>query len=71
MKAYISVLFIQVDGGWSDWSGYNQCAVSCGDGTMARTRVCDNPEPNNGGNNCTGDGIETKGCNAGLCPGKL
>ncbi|KAI8502563.1 hypothetical protein Bbelb_192650, partial [Branchiostoma belcheri] len=55
-----------INGGWSAWSVWAECSVSCGTGTgsQARTRHCDNPEPQFGGNNCTGDAQETKPCNA-------
>lgn len=63
-------LFIAVDGGWSDWSEFSQCSVTCGGGKMARSRVCDNPLPQHGGNNCTGAEKEIERCNTYSCPGK-
>ncbi|XP_078700036.1 apolipoprotein(a)-like [Branchiostoma floridae x Branchiostoma belcheri] len=55
-----------INGGWSAWSVWTECSVSCGTGTgsQARTRSCDNPEPQFGGNNCTGDAQETRPCNS-------
>jgi hypothetical protein len=45
--------------------------VTCGDGNQTRTRLCNNPEPANGGQNCSGTNIdtETKICTGGApCP---
>ena len=51
----IMLLFI-VDGGWSDWSTWNDCSVECGKGETSRTRECVNPAPQYGGNLCQMDG---------------
>ena len=51
----IILLFI-VDGGWSDWSTWNDCSVECGKGETSRTRECVNPAPQYGGNLCQMDG---------------
>ncbi|KAI8502229.1 hypothetical protein Bbelb_198170 [Branchiostoma belcheri] len=64
-----------VDGDWSDWVD-GECSVTCDDGEMTQTRTCDNPEPANGGAECTlEDGIttgltedRTVSCNLGNCP---
>eukprot|EP00058_Branchiostoma_floridae_P016888 XP_002602376.1 hypothetical protein BRAFLDRAFT_97997 [Branchiostoma floridae] len=64
-----------VDGGWSDWVD-GECSVTCGSGTLTRTRDCDNPAPANGGTDCTlTDGTtgltETESgvpCNEDPCP---
>ncbi|KAI8494532.1 hypothetical protein Bbelb_277580 [Branchiostoma belcheri] len=62
------------DGGWSDWVD-GDCSVSCGDGVMTQTRTCTNPEPANGGAQCTREdgtrGLDedrTESCNQGACP---
>ncbi|KAK7454681.1 hypothetical protein BaRGS_00039564, partial [Batillaria attramentaria] len=41
-----------VDGGWSCWTDWGPCSVTCGEGTRTRTRTCDNPPPSNGGADC-------------------
>ncbi|XP_058943143.2 probable endochitinase [Pocillopora verrucosa] len=57
-----------VDGGWSDWSVWGPCTVTCGGGTQARNRSCTNPPPSNGGKKCTGPDTETQQCQTMICP---
>ena len=53
----LNVIYINfiVDGGWSGWNTHTQCSRTCGDGIMKRARLCDNPEPQNGGKVCPGN----------------
>ena len=60
-----------VNGGWGEWSSWQDCPVSCDGGTQERSRVCNNPEPDFGGDDCTLDGssdLETQACNENPCP---
>lgn len=57
-----------VDGGWSEWSEYGHCSVSCGGGTRSRVRACDGPAPLNGGRDCLGPAVESESCNEQACP---
>ncbi|KAK7506180.1 hypothetical protein BaRGS_00002292, partial [Batillaria attramentaria] len=58
-----------VDGQWGDWSPYGACTASCGSsGFMVRTRVCNNPEPANGGDYCFGSWFEAASCPNISCP---
>ncbi|XP_048584555.1 SCO-spondin isoform X2 [Nematostella vectensis] len=43
-----------VHGGWSEWTTWSPCSVSCSNGTISRTRHCSNPSPKYGGKNCSG-----------------
>ncbi|XP_068693813.1 SCO-spondin-like isoform X2 [Montipora foliosa] len=53
-----------VDGGWSEWSGWTDCSVTCGNGTKSRARNCNNPAPIAGGRHCKGLSEDVKSCNA-------
>jgi len=56
-------------GNWGAWSNYSDCSVSCGgEGTQIRTRLCNNPAPQNGGANCSGTDTNSQTCNNGACP---
>lgn len=57
----------KIDGWWSSWSGWSACSLSCGWWVQNRTRVCNNPLPQNGGNNCVWSPIETQSCNTQSC----
>jgi hypothetical protein len=41
--------------------------VTCGGGSQSRSRLCDNPTPQYGGANCSGNGTETQDCNTNSC----
>ncbi|XP_078681317.1 cartilage intermediate layer protein 2-like isoform X1 [Branchiostoma floridae x Branchiostoma belcheri] len=62
---------VQVDGGWSDWSSWSQCDVTCGGGTQYRDRTCDNPLPENGGAGCDGDSRQIRSCADVPCTGQV
>ncbi|KAL7059510.1 hypothetical protein AAHC03_013996 [Spirometra sp. Aus1] len=61
-------LKVQIPGGWSEWLPWQACSVPCGRGIQVRERVCDNPEPKNGGSYCLGDASETRSCLQKFCP---
>ncbi|XP_065207544.1 A disintegrin and metalloproteinase with thrombospondin motifs adt-1-like [Planococcus citri] len=67
-----------INGGWSGWSPYSECASSClhGDndglnagsiGIMVASRRCNNPRPENGGEMCAGNDQKYKTCTAQQC----
>ena len=59
-----------INGGYSEWTEFSHCTVSCGNGTRQRTRSCSNPQPRHGGSNCShlGSNIEVVSCNTNFCP---
>ncbi|KAH3755662.1 hypothetical protein DPMN_190360 [Dreissena polymorpha] len=57
-----------VNGGWSMWSAFGICDVTCGNGTMTRTRQCNNPKPLNGGEDCQGPSLNNADCLLNSCP---
>ena len=58
-----------VHGNWSVWSQWSECSTTCGTGTQDRERECNNPAPQYGGDNCTGESSETRACpDLPLCP---
>ena len=62
-----------VNGGYSPWSDWTQCTVTCGGGESMRTRQCTNPIPEFGGKDCSslGTSSETMKCKNDPCPGKF
>ena len=66
-----SYAFLLVDGGWSSWSSFSACTLSCGGGTKTRSRTCSNPFPQHGGRSCQGSRFERQPCNTQPCPGNF
>ena len=60
---------IAVHGNWSEWSEWDACPVTCGGSEQRRSRNCDNPSPEYGGNDCTGESEEFRPCNELPCAG--
>ncbi|XP_045179391.2 uncharacterized protein LOC123539003 [Mercenaria mercenaria] len=58
-----------VDGGWSQWSDWGSCDVTCGKGVQTRVRTCANPAPAFGGLDCVGNATDTRECTIRHCPG--
>ena len=57
----------QVPGGWDTWSKWTECSKKCNGGTRSRERICNNPKPENGGEECEGEPEESIGCNEDAC----
>ena len=76
----------KVHGNWGSWEPWGSCSVTCANGTQTRTRLCDDPKPMFGGDNCTSNSSWTEmwnadnntmeatdyqDCDEGPCPSKL
>ena len=68
----MSYFMVIVDGGYSEWSEFTDCSVSCGGGIKTRSRTCTNPVPKYFGRNCSilGLPVETLKCQTQPCPSK-
>uniref|UniRef100_H9GNM8 SCO-spondin n=1 Tax=Anolis carolinensis TaxID=28377 RepID=H9GNM8_ANOCA len=56
-------------GGWGSWGQWTPCTVSCGGGMRSRTRACDSPAPQGGGDYCEGPPTQLEACGLNPCPG--
>ena len=59
-----------VNGNWGPWID-GECGVTCGVGSRARSRNCDSPAAQHGGEECAGSRLDVVPCDAGPCPSKL
>ncbi|XP_045165423.2 coadhesin-like [Mercenaria mercenaria] len=58
-----------VDGGWTVWGNWSSCSITCGTGTITRSRSCTNPPTRGTGKPCDGLGVENKTCSVATdCP---
>ena len=59
-----------IHGGYSQWSNFTECSVTCGGGKKTRVRTCTEPTPQHAGRNCSylGAADETRRCNTHFCP---
>ncbi|XP_071808505.1 netrin receptor UNC5C-like isoform X2 [Asterias amurensis] len=55
-------VLVYVHGGWTPWSQWTECDVTCGTGLKQRARACTNPSPKNGGHVCTGKVTQAVPC---------
>ena len=60
---------VSVDGGWSEWTVWTDCSVTCGTGSQSRSRTCNNPVPVSNGLDCDGELTDTQVCTAFPCDG--
>ena len=51
-----------VDGRWSNWGSWSSCSRTCGTGVKRRGRGCDDPQPQNGGDDCSGSDEQINYC---------
>merc|ERR1712001_703267 len=53
-----------VDGNWGSWNAWENCTENCGSGVSNRTRLCNDPLPQFGVANCTGNSTLSEEWNA-------
>ncbi|XP_060554416.1 thrombospondin-1-like [Ruditapes philippinarum] len=58
-----------VHGGWSQWTTWGSCSVTCGVGMQRRDRSCSKPYPTLFGDHCFGDSRDDRVCIPGACSG--
>ena len=59
-----------VDGNWSEWSLWEECSRTCGQGNRTRIRTCSKPPAQHGGRPCEGKAVEVIMCSVRPCPGE-
>lgn len=59
-----------VEGNWSEWSFWEECSRTCGQGNRTRVRTCSNPPAQHGGKQCEGNAVEVIMCSVRPCPGQ-
>ena len=76
MDSYHVVIWISIysdPGEWTSWEG--MCSVTCGEGTITKTRVCDSipgsPPPPGCEPTCEGLYTVNEVCRGPCCPSKL
>ncbi|XP_066929575.1 uncharacterized protein [Clytia hemisphaerica] len=58
-----------IHGEWGQWSNWTDCDKPCGVGFQNRSRVCDDPAPAHGGDDCVGTLTSQRQiCNVHYCP---
>ena len=55
------------DGQWGAWGAWDECTAPCGGGYRVRRRRCDNPSPQDGGQECQGCHLDYELCNTHAC----
>ena len=60
-----------VDGGFTIWSNWSECSMSCGGEKKNLHRNCTNPSSSEHGLNCNGNTSEQRKCNENPCPSKI
>ena len=67
IKIYTIYTNTIVNGRWGKWGAFTKCTKSCGGGIRKRTRRCNNPSTENGGQFCPGDAVQEQPCNTKAC----
>ena len=65
----LKLQFILDNCSWGQWGEWEDCSVTCGNGTQERNREI-TQQSSLVGNECTGNKRESRSCNSSGCPGK-
>lgn len=68
-NASVEIFVTFTDGGWTHWSSWGSCSVTCGYGSRKRTRSCTNPRPKGSGKQCSGRSVTEGSCAYNPCAG--
>ena len=66
---YHFVLYLSVNGQWSEWASWGACSATCGHAEQFRSRTCDFPPDKPTGHDCSGQANQTGDCTKQDCPG--
>ncbi|WAR08204.1 TSP1-like protein, partial [Mya arenaria] len=58
----ITCIVNQCPVGWTAWSGWTSCSVTCGTGLRKRSRSCQNPMTSLINDSCSGDPTQFQTC---------
>ena len=53
---------VPLNGSWGRWGPWSACSVTCGKGYQTRSRMCNDPPPQFGGDICEGMLVEVQKC---------
>ena len=71
MRIIALISFLDIDGGYTEWSEWSKCSATCGGGVRYHSRTCTNPSPKNNGKTCIeqnlGPAKESEKCNTKPC----
>lgn len=54
-------------GGWTLWTSWSSCTLTCGWGNTQRYRDCTNPTPSPYGQPCRGPSVDIESCHTDEC----
>ena len=66
----LKLLYLSVDGMWSQWTVVGECDRTCNTGRKLRSRSCTEPAPSGGGFDCKGEDFDWAVCNTQPCAGE-
>lgn len=68
MPTFAGLVLVPLNGHWGRWADWGDCVLPCGDGGgvvngyQTRSRMCDDPPPQFGGEVCQGVLVQVQRC---------